>query len=629
MAEALEGRNILKAFLLLAIWGFVVVASVLAFYAYEIPTIVRNTDLRRHPSIILEARDGTVFARHGDYRGDTLSVRDLPPHLVQAFLAVEDRRFYDHGGIDFWGILRAAVSNLFAGHVVQGGSTITQQLAKNLFLGPQRTLRRKMQEAMLSLWLENKLTKDEILSAYLNRVYLGSGAYGVDAAARLYFNKSAKDVSVREAAILAGLPRAPSRYSPLNNPELAETRSRVVLQTMVEAGYLLPSQKAESVTQSPLPVRKPGGGGEGRYFVDWTIEQLGDLIEEQDEDVIIRTTLDLPMQKEAERQVDGILAENATSGHVTQAALVSIGAGGAVRSMVGGRDYAESSFNRAVQAKRQPGSAFKPFVFLTAIQKGSSPSDTILDAPLKIGKWSPENFNDQYKGDVSMKDALAYSLNTATVRLAQKVGVSSIRHLAEKMGITSTLRNDASIALGTSEVSLLDITSAYAVVAQQGRAVLPYAIESIKTKSGKTLYERAHTTMPYVVDSDDTDALDDMLKAAVNYGTGKKAELGIDTAGKTGTTQDYRDAWFIGYAERLTTGVWLGNDDNAAMNKVTGGTLPAQLWHDFMQSALKTGTEEEEEPAYTTEQSGGFKRFLDGLFSGKVSVEQEYPARKR
>lgn len=343
LAEALQGRNIVKALLLATIWGFVVVATVMAYFAYEIPGIVRHTDLRRQPSITLEARDGTIFARYGDFRGDTLSVRELPPHLVHAFLAIEDRRFYDHVGLDFIGLARAAVSNLFAGHVVQGGSTITQQLAKNLFLGPQRTLRRKMQEAMLSLWLESKLTKDEILSAYLNRVYLGSGAYGVDAAAKLYFNKPARAVSVREAAILAGLPRAPSRLSPLNNPEGAETRSRVVLQAMVDAGYLLPSQKAESVTQAPLPARKPGGGGEGRYFVDYAIEQLGNLIEEQEEDVIIRTTLDLSLQKEAERQLDGLLAEQGKTGHVSQAALVSIGQDGAVRAMLGGRDYNESS----------------------------------------------------------------------------------------------------------------------------------------------------------------------------------------------------------------------------------------------------------------------------------------------
>ncbi len=626
--EVFAGRNILKFTVLAAIWGFVAVGIVVGFFAYEIPEILRKTDLTQRPSVILEARDGTVFDRYGDYHGDTLAIKDLPPYLIQAFLAIEDRRFYEHGGIDIWGILRAGISNVVAGHLVQGGSTITQQLAKNLFLGSQRTMRRKIQEVMLSLWLENKLSKDDILAAYLNRIYLGSGAYGVDAASHIYFNKSVRNVTLREAAILASLPKAPSRYSPLNNPAAAEARSRVVIQAMIDAKYLLPNQKMDTVTQAPLPSAKPGGGGDGKYFVDWTMDQLGDLIDEQDEDVVIRTTLDLPMQREAERQIDKMIAEKGKTAQVSQAALVSIGTNGAVRALVGGRDYAVSSFNRATQAHRQPGSSFKPLVYLAALEKGMDKDEKLLDAPLKIGNWSPENYTDSYRGEVSMKDALALSLNTATIRLAEKVGIGRVEKLATKLGISTPMHRELSLALGTNEVSVMDMTTVYAVFAQHGRAVIPYAIEKITTKSGKILYERAAPSMPELVDSDNVAALDEMLQACVSYGTGKRAALNQTVSGKTGTTQDYRDAWFIGYAGRMTTGIWMGNDDNQVMNKITGGNLPAQLWHDYMQAAY-THEEQDTEPAYTNEQSGGFKHFLDNLFEGPVKSEQDYPRDKR
>jgi penicillin-binding protein 1A len=631
LAEALEAGNIFKALVILTVWGFVAVACVLAYYAYEIPDILRKADLKRAPSITLEARDGTVFSRYGEFYGDPVSVGNLPPHLIHAFLAIEDRRFYDHSGIDLFGIARATYQNIAAGHTVQGGSTITQQLAKNLFLGPQRTLRRKLQEAMLSLWLEAKLSKDEILSAYLNRIYLGSGAYGVDAAARLYFNKSARQVTVREAAILAGLPRAPSRYSPLNDAAAAEARSRVVLQAMVDAGYLTPGQKTASVTQSPLTARRAGQPGEGRYFVDWVMEQMGDMLSETGEDVIIRTSLDINLQREAERDLESLLDKQGKDANVSQAALVSIGEDGAVRAMVGGREYNDSSFNRAVQAKRQPGSAFKPFVYLAALEQGMSPDDTLMDAPIRIGKWSPENFDNRYRGEVSMRDALAYSINTPTVRLAQKVGIGIILKTATALGITSPLRRDASVALGTSEVSLIDITSAYAVLAQNGHAVLPYGVEQIRTKSGTVIYKRARTPSLQIVSGDTVAALDSMMQSAVEYGTGRRAGLGgMPVAGKTGTTQDYRDAWFIGYADGLTTGVWMGNDDNAAMTRISGGTLPAQLWHDYMGRAVTVAEEKVPRAAsYSRQQSSGFRQFLDDLFSGDVTVEPEYEEKRR
>ncbi len=624
--------------LIVAVWGSVAVSVVLAYYAYEIPDILKRADLKRHPAIIMEDRNGQVFSRYGDYHGDTISVGTLPRYLVNAFIAIEDRRFYEHGGIDVLGIMRASVRNLFAGHVVQGGSTITQQLAKNLFLGNQRTFRRKIQEVMLAIWLEKKLTKDEILSAYLNRIYLGSGAYGVDAAARLYFNKSARDVDLHQATILAGLPQAPSRYSPLNDPQAAENRARIVLQAMEDGKFINAVQKHNALASMPAPSRKPGGGGEGRYFADLVMEQLGGLIEDQDEDVIIHTTLDLGMQREAERQVADMLEHEGAARNATQAALVTMNQAGAVRALVGGHDYNSSPYNRAITAKRQPGSAFKPFVYLTALERGMSPSDMVLDAPININGWKPQNFEPGYRGEITLREALTNSINTATIRLLQQVGVQNVRQLANRLGISSQLGNDLSLALGTSEVSLLDITSAYGVFAAGGRAVVPYSIESIDSKSGAHLYVRPQTQMPQVASVGAVDELDGMLHSVVTSGTGRRAQIGVDVSGKTGTTQDYRDAWFIGFTDRLITGVWVGNDDNTPMKQVTGGLLPAQLWHDYMATVVPGSNEQEMERGsseaphgYNRRDSGILENLINNIFGGSsshITVEPSYPDQK-
>ncbi|HVY11972.1 MAG TPA: PBP1A family penicillin-binding protein, partial [Alphaproteobacteria bacterium] len=500
------------------------------------------------------------------------------------------------------------------------------QLAKNLFLGPQRTLRRKIQEAMLAFWLEKKYTKDEILSAYLNRIYLGSGTYGVDAAAQLYFNKPAHDVNLREAAILAGLPRAPSRYSPLNDPQASLARSRVVLQTMVDAGFISEKQKAAAAQPgNPLPKRKPGLAYEGRYFADWVMDEVNDLIgdeseenNDQPQDIIVRTTLDLSMQRQAEHDVQSVLASEGASKSVSQAALVSLNTAGAVRALVGGRSYAESSFNRATQAKRQPGSSFKPFVYLDAFINGFGPDQKVVDGPIHIGKWSPANYDGAYHGEVTLKEALALSLNTATVRVAQHLRVSDIRALAAKLGIHTPIANDLSLALGTSEVTLMDLTGAYGAFASGGQSVEPYGVEQIRTKGGHLLYKRDQNETQQVVDSGAISQLDDCLQAVVAYGTGKGAAIeGLRVAGKTGTTQDYRDAWFVGYAGHLVTGVWMGNDDNTPMQKVSGGGMPTRLWHSYMAAV-----------APRNEESGGgsgglpqinFRRFLEDLFGGRSS----------
>ena len=509
-----------------------------------------------------------------------------------------------------------------------GGSTITQQLAKNLFLGPQRTMRRKIQEAMLAVWLEKKYTKDEILTAYLNRVYLGSGAFGVDAAAQLYFNKPASDVNLREAAILAGLPRAPSRYSPLNDPQAAAARGRVVMQTMVDAKFITEKQKDNALSGSaPMPRRKPGLAGEGHYFADWVMDEVNNLIDTQDstddqaQDIIVRTTLDLGMQRSAEHDVQSVLEADGKEKNVSQAALVTIGSGGAVRALIGGRSYIESPFNRATQAHRQPGSSFKPFIYLDAYLNGLTPDTQVLDAPIRVGKWSPTNYDGTYKGQVTLKDALALSLNAATVRVAQRLRVSEIRKLAKDLGISTPLANDLTIALGSSEVSLLDLTHAYSIFAAGGESITPYGVEQISTKGGEVLYQHTQGEPQVIVDSDAVAALDDSLQAVVSYGTGKAAALpGERVAGKTGTTQDYRDAWFVGYTGRLVTGVWMGNDDNAPMNKVAGGGLPARLWHTYMASVSEPSGEEPSlaghGSGYTTRQLGNFQKFLNNLFGG-------------
>lgn len=571
-----------RGLVLLGIWGFIFGAAAIAYYAYDMPDISQVAQPERRPAITLVAEDGTVFKRYGDLYGQRVTLKDVPPNLVNAILAIEDRRFYSHFGVDVFGLLRAFVTNLRAGHVVQGGSTITQQLAKNLFLTPQRTTRRKVQEMLLALWLERTYSKDQILSAYLNRVYLGSGAYGVDAAADVYFGKPVSNLNLRECAIIAGLLRAPSRYAPTNDPEQAMQRAKTVLRAMVEADYISESELAAAVADIPTPRRKPGAGGDGHYYADWIVDQVMAILENDPQDVTVFTTIDLKLQREAEKNVESILAAEGKNKRVEEAALVSMSHDGAVRAMVGGRDYGESQFNRATQAMRQPGSSFKPVVYLTALLQGMSPEETFEDAPIKIGKWSPENYDNQYRGTITARQALAESVNTVAVRLMQRVGVPSVINTARDLGVTSPMDSDLSLALGTNVVTPLEMTSVYAALATGGRAVMPYGIKEIRSRDGKVLYKREDVNLPSTVDAQAVGTLVDMMGGVISYGTGRRADIGRPVAGKTGTSSDYRDAWFLGFTGNYITGVWMGNDDNKPMKKVTGGSLPAQLWHDFM-----------------------------------------------
>ncbi len=576
---------LLRALILAVIWGGILIGAFVAYCAIDLPNINQITQPQRRPSVTLETADGAVFARYGDLFGTHVTLDDVPKYLPEAIIAIEDRRFYSHFGVDIWGLMRAAARNVVAGHVVQGGSTLTQQLAKNLFLSPDRNMKRKVQEMMLALWLEHTYSKDQILTAYLNRVYLGNGTYGVDAASRLYFEKPASEMNLRECAIIAGLLRAPSRYAPSHDMAAALARGKIVLETMVEEGFITQREKKAAIDYVPPPSHKPGSGGDGRYFADWVQDQTGPLLEDAAQDIIVTTTLDLNLQRTAERDVDAILSKQ-DGRDVSQAALVTLAPDGGVRAMVGGRDYRTSQYNRATQAMRQPGSAFKPIVYLAAIEQGLSPDDIIPDAPLTLGHWSPENFDGKYRGPITAREALAESINTVAVRVFQRVGADRVIDTARALGISSPLEHDPALALGASEVTPLEITGAYASLAAGGRAITPYAIKEIRNRQGEVLYRHTDVNPPLTVDEHAVRVLVGMMEDVVRYGTGKHAALeGRPVAGKTGTSSDYRDAWFLGFTGNYTTGVWLGNDDNHSMRKITGGSLPAQLWHDYMTEA--------------------------------------------
>jgi penicillin-binding protein 1A len=557
-------------------------AGLFLILAPALPNLSDLRTMRKSPGITIVAGDGSILEERGAFNGVFVALRDLPPQFPQAVIATEDRRFYQHFGIDLIGFARAIVANLRAGHIVQGGSTITQQLAKNLYLSPERTFVRKLRELMLAIWLEARLSKDEILAAYLNRVYLGDGTFGVEAAARRYFGKSAHDISLPQAAMLAGLLKAPTRYAPTNDLALSRARATQVLQNMVEAGYLSEQQAAVAERSPATPVKSPEGLRRARYFVDWVHDLLPEWASRTKDDLIVFTTLDPATQQAAESAVQNVLRRDGKSRHAGQAALIAMDRFGAVKAMVGGRSYEESQFNRAVQARRQPGSAFKPFVYLAALEQRLTPRTQIDDSPIVVDGWQPRNVNGRYKGEVTLKRALAESINTVAVKLSERVGRDKVREVARRLGITSPLTGNPSIALGTSEVSLLELTGAYLPLANAGRGGAPFAVTEIRTRGGRVVYRRQPWPDDRVVATHNVAQMDEMLSEVIGSGTGKAASLGSrPAAGKTGTTQDYRDAWFIGYTADLVAGVWLGNDDNAPMH-TGGGDMPARIWRQFM-----------------------------------------------
>jgi penicillin-binding protein 1A len=569
----------------LGLWGVIAAIGVVVWVGAHLPAIQSLEIPKRPPTIQITGSDGSVLAVRGEMPGANVALKDLPPYLPKAFIAIEDRRFYSHHGIDPIGIARAAVANILHRGVSQGGSTLTQQLAKNLFLTQERTFQRKLQEVELALWLERKHSKAEILELYLNRVYFGSGAYGVEAAAQRYFGKSAKNVTLAEAAMLAGLVKSPSRLAPNRNPEGAEQRAQTVLAAMAEAKFITESQAQASIGHPSYNV-KPVGAGTINYVADWIGEVLDDLIGQIDQSVVVETSIDPKLQAVAEAAVIDELAAKSVRFNVSQGALVAMAPDGAVRAMVGGRNYAESQYNRAVTSRRQPGSAFKPFVYLTAIEAGLTPDTIRQDAPLDVRGWKPENYTHEYFGAVTLTQALAMSLNTVAVRLGLEVGPKNVVRTAHRLGISSKLDANASIALGTSEVSLVELVAAYVPFANGGLGISPHVVNKIRTVEGKVLYMRPVDQLGPVIEPRNVAMMNTMMQETLLSGTARKAELpGWMAAGKTGTSQDFRDAWFIGYTANLVTGVWLGNDDNSPTRKATGGGLPVEIWTRFMRVA--------------------------------------------
>ncbi|WP_262049257.1 transglycosylase domain-containing protein [Bradyrhizobium sp. Bra78] len=569
----------------LSLWGVIAVIGVVIYVGAHLPPIQSLEIPKRPPTIQIVGMDGSLLAQRGEMAGANVSLKDLPPYLPKAFIAIEDRRFYSHFGIDPVGILRALVTNVLHRGVSQGGSTLTQQLAKNLFLTQERTMARKLQEAELAIWLERKHSKNEILELYLNRVYFGSGAYGVEAAAQRYFGKPAKNVTIAEAAMLAGLVKSPSRLAPNRNPEGAEARAQIVLAAMADAKFITEAQAQASIGQPSYNV-KPVGAGTINYVADWIGEVLDDLVGQIDESIKVETTIDPKLQSVAEAAIIDELAAKCVKFNVSQGALVAMTPDGAVRAMVGGRNYSESQYNRAVTAKRQPGSSFKPFVYLTALEQGLTPDTVRQDAPIEVKGWKPENYTHEYFGAVTLTQALAMSLNTVAIRLGLEVGPKNVVRTAHRLGISSKLEPNASIALGTSEVSVVELVGAYAPFANGGLAVAPHVVTRIRTLGGKLLYMRQPDERNQVIEPRYVGMMNAMMRETLISGTAKKAEIpGWPAAGKTGTSQDYRDAWFIGYTANLVTGVWLGNDDNSPTKKATGGGLPVEVWSRFMKAA--------------------------------------------
>jgi penicillin-binding protein 1A len=579
--------RLLYSGIVFGLWGLIAMVGVVAYHAAQLPPIDQLAVPKRPPNIAILASDGSHLVNRGETGGRALLLKELPPYLPKAFIAIEDRRFYEHFGIDPVGISRAVLRNITRRGVAQGGSTLTQQLAKNLFLTQERTVSRKIQEAILALWLEGRYTKDQILELYLNRVYFGGGAYGIEAAAQRYYGKSARDVTLAEAAVLAGVVQAPSRLAPNRNPEAAQARAQFVLTAMNEQGFIRPNQMMAALT-SPAKATRQAGAGSVNYAADLVMDVLDDFVGTVETDIVVTTTIDPKLQAAAEQALVDELNAKGQRFNVEQGAIVAMRPDGAVKALVGGRDYEDSQFNRATAARRQPGSAFKPFVYLAALERGLTPDSVREDAPLAIRGWTPENYSRDYRGAVTLREALAASLNTVAVRIGLEVGPKAVVKTAQRLGISSPLQANASIALGTSEVTPIELVGAYATFANGGMGVIPYVIAQVKTAAGKTIYRRSEAPLGRVVDANAAAMMNVMMRETLLTGTARKAEIpGWDAAGKTGTSQDFRDAWFIGYTGNLVAGVWLGNDDSSATKRVSGSNLPVDVWSRFMRAALQ------------------------------------------
>ena len=579
--------------------------------ARDLPETSGLTEVERSASIAFYDQNGRLIARRGSAHGRVAERDDLPPYLVDAVLAVEDRRFYDHFGVDVRGTARALWANLRAGRVVQGGSTLTQQLAKNLFLTPERTMRRKVQEMMLAFWLENRFSKDEILELYLNRVYFGGGAWGVEAASMRYFGKSVSELNLGESALLAGLLKAPSRYSPVSDAERAAARATVVLDLMEQTGRISADERYDAAA-TPIRVSRGASSPGAQYFVDWLAPRVREIVGPDFEfDLRITTTLDVDAQRAAETAVSSTLQDADAARGAGEAALISLAHDGAVRAMVGGRSYTHSQYNRALLAQRQPGSAFKAFVYASAFEAGLRPDDVRNDAPVSVGDWQPANYNGEYRGEMTLREAFARSSNSIAVQIAEETGRGHIARLAERMGIATNLRIDRSLALGAYEVNPMEMAVAYAPFANGGRRAEAHGILMIETADGEIIYEAPPVAGERVLDQRTYASMRDLFSAVTSWGTGRRAAVpGLEIGGKTGTTNEFRDAWFAGFSGDLVTVVWTGNDDNAPTERATGGSTPATIFNRYMVHTPRTGLASD--PTSTA---------LDALFATLLQAE--------
>lgn len=626
---------------LLTLFSFGVTALFAGFVALvfiTLPDLQRSLETAQNETLTIKVLNskGDEIGLRGRRTAPIVPLGEMPPYLVKAVLATEDRRFYEHNGFDPRGIARAMWSNIKAFDLVEGGSTITQQVAKNLYLDNSRTVWRKAQEALITMWLENNLTKDEILTLYLNRIYMGAGNYGMDAAARYYFGKSVRDVSLAEAAVLAGLPKAPSRFAPTNDLEQARARANQVLDRLVDAGSLT-EKEVVGARETPAEVL-PRTRETGReYFVDWVAEQVRTRFPDATGRVTVRTTLDPARQTAAEDAVRRALEEMGEKRNVSQGALVALAPDGAVLAMVGGKSYVESQFNRATQAERQPGSAFKPIVYLAALEAGYTPDSPVTDEPVSMGGWAPRNASERNWGTVNLATALANSINTISVQVGDRVGMDRIVASAKRLGIERPLPRNLSIVLGSAEVTLLELTSAYSTFGNQGRRAAPYGIAAIEAENGDVLYSH-ESRMTQAITRQQAQDMTYMLHQVITEGTGRSAApSGRLAAGKTGTSQDNRDAWFVGYTGHEAAGVWFGNDDNTPTEGAAGGNFAAIAWRNYMEAAekglppapLPGAVRYRDAPivAATTPRSGFFAELAD-LFDAAPKLEAR-PSRDR
>jgi penicillin-binding protein 1A len=575
--------------LVLGVWGLIFIVAFLAVFATGLPDTSTLYNVQRQPSISYLDRSGALVAVRGTQESPPVDIDKLPPYVPAAFVAIEDRQFYHHFGFNPWGMARAELYNLtHRGAPLQGGSTITQQLARNLFLTPTQSIRRKVQELILAVWLETKFSKKQLLALYLNRVNFGGGAYGIEAASQRYFNKPAAQLTLGEAALLAGAMKGPSRYNPAANSERAAKRATLVLNAMVETGAITPAER-DAAFATPVHVSATLASQRAQYFTDWLDGQVRALIgKEPTEDLVVETTLDLPIQAAAEQAVRNGVAGHANQG-VEQGALVALDGQGRIRAYVGGASYADSQYDRVTEAQRQAGSSFKPFVYLTAMEAGHTPGEQVVDEPLTIGNWSPRNFENKYLGPITLETALAQSINTVAARLANEVGANNVAATAHRLGITSQIQTDPSMALGAVEVTPLEMAEAYDAFANGGFRAHAYGIERIRTAGGQVLYDHGvEQAQPQsVIPQPALSEMTEMLRQVVASGTGARAKIGgFDLAGKTGTTSDYRDAWFVGFTGGFVTAVWVGRDDDTPMKRVTGGGAPAEIWRAFMAPVL-------------------------------------------